>query len=245
MVIQKNEGDKKKKRFISHPITKEDEKIQVGQPQVCFDRQLNSSGTPKRLSQPQQSQSTTSKSLFVAPQQAQTPQATQTPSPAPTVLEHQLNDSHSATVPSNDTAPTPPIATPVITGLVPSAPVPVTSLPGPSSHKGTLGVTYKKLALPVQNIENLPGKKAKTSTIPKNTSNRCAVCRVLYDGKEDKELTKKYKIQNRWLGCDQKATDGSDCSYWGHARCIGVVIQKGETKNQTSKRHYLCPEHKA
>ena len=53
-------------------------------------------------------------------------------------------------------------------------------------------------------IVGMPGRKTSPRQPPKKkaVNNLCKVCRVIYDSKEDKAMSKKHGRQNTWLACD-------------------------------------------
>ena len=120
--------------------------------------------------------------------------------------------------------------------------------------------------VPTLNVENLPnnkkakpGKSSSTQVKPeskkpvkKKTSNqeasktasirewKCEGCKLIHKSKEDQQFRKKKGRKSTWVGCDKKISD-KKCEYWGHACCLGLVINPGMS---IAAHTYLCPKHK-
>ena len=59
------------------------------------------------------------------------------------------------------------------------------------------------------------------------TENRCEVCKVMFESKEDTQLRKKYKHRNTCIGCEVK-----ECKYWVHVRCTKLKIRTANDINK-------------
>ncbi len=92
-----------------------------------------------------------------------------------------------------------------------------------------------KKALTKNLIQCLPGKSTRTMRNKQRVAtckNKCEICDVIYESKEDLGLERRFKIQNTWIGCD------SGCDYWAHARCLNLKIPKS---NKANKSPFKCP----
>ena len=118
----------------------------------------------------------------------------------------------------------------------------------PTNFKGTTTSVQNHMTptkninsnMPMKNstpdIKFLPGKKqpAAGTTSTKKTKNKCEICKVIYESKEDKVCAKQYNLQNQWLGCD------NGCDYWVHARCVDIKVL---SKKLAKTIPFTCPAH--
>ena len=80
-------------------------------------------------------------------------------------------------------------------------------------------------------------KSAQTSTPSQNVPDKCAVCDIIWDSKEDVEFRKKAGTRKAsWIGCDVKK-----CKYWGHAVCTNIQLVP---RKKLSQHNFLCPKHR-
>ena len=90
-------------------------------------------------------------------------------------------------------------------------------------------------------VHNLPGKAKKTTLKPKtpkkNVTGKCCECNTIWESKED-EIFRKLNGQKKttWIGCDK-----SQCRYWVHALCAGLVLIPGKPIKEHS---FFCKDHK-
>ena len=84
-------------------------------------------------------------------------------------------------------------------------------------------------------IKHLPGKKEAvvSKEIKSKCKNRCEICSVIFDSKQDKELKKRFKKQNLWIGCDVE-----HCDYCAYAHCLNLTVMK-----DVEDIPFLCPVH--
>ena len=84
---------------------------------------------------------------------------------------------------------------------------------------------------------NLSKKPTNTAT-PSHVPDKCAVCNIIWDSKEDVEFRKKNrnKEQASWIGCDV-----NKCKYWGHAVCTNIQLVP---RKKLSQHNFLCPKHR-
>ena len=70
-----------------------------------------------------------------------------------------------------------------------------------------------ELIPPAAKLKNLPGKNKNKKLTPKiiNKPNKCARCSIIYESKVDLWLSKKYWLQNHWIGCGNVKACPCDC----------------------------------
>ena len=88
---------------------------------------------------------------------------------------------------------------------------------------------------PVKNIPSKGKKEKINKDISISKINRCKVCDIIYQSKEDKALKTVHGIKNEFMGCKIK-----NCEYWVHVRCTDHVIKR---KKDIEKIEFYCPEH--
>ena len=90
-------------------------------------------------------------------------------------------------------------------------------------------------------VHNLPGKLKKTTFKLKaqkqKVTGKCCECNTIWESKED-EIFRKLNGQKKttWIGCDK-----SQCRYWVHALCAGLVLILGKPIKEHS---FFCKDHK-
>ena len=91
-----------------------------------------------------------------------------------------------------------------------------------------------------EKVRNLPGKKEgkPVATTKETKSNKCGICSTIFNSKKDKKYNQMFKKQNVWLGCDT-----TSCTYWAHARCVGVTVP-AKGRRGPEKIPFNCPTHK-
>lgn len=106
--------------------------------------------------------------------------------------------------------------------------------PLPSSHSPSIPPRRSPRRASITSLPGKPTVKPALQSQPaaQGTTNRCGICNVIFNGKEDKGLKKLHKGRNHWLQCQK-------CAYKGHARCLGINIKKNARKLPV----FLCPEH--
>ena len=78
--------------------------------------------------------------------------------------------------------------------------------------------TMKTLVQEQDHAEIRPKRRKQSSQI-------CPVCSVRFDTPRDKKILKDDK--HDWIGCNFE-----DCNYWGHALCLGIVLDKKDPKKK-------------
>lgn len=86
-------------------------------------------------------------------------------------------------------------------------------------------------------IRNLPRKKKKSRENQNEElqQSRCSICNVVFGSPEDVLLDKRFKKNNKYMGCEV-----DNCNYWVHVRCGGHTISK---EDEIIKIQFKCPDH--